>query len=376
MTRVLVTGAKGFIGKNLCMVLRERKDVVFFETDIDTPSHLLADAVAKADVIMHLAGINRPKDPSEFETGNAGSIEEVVSLAEARGTKPAIVITSSIQATLENAYGISKLHAEQILSEYSRRTGSPVYIYRLANAFGKWSRPFYNSVIATFCHQAAHGEPFRIDDPAKVVDFVYIDDIVAALIGVLDGKTPLQRDGFCTVEPVFTVTIGAIAETLNRFIQSRSTCVLPVLSDTFEKYLYSTYLSYLDADKLSYAADKKSDERGYLFELIKSPAAGQIFVSRTLPGITRGNHYPHTKVEKFCVVDGQALISFRHISSGEKKQIYVEGTECHIVDIPPGWTHNIKNTGTTDLITIFWANEIFSQEKPDTIYAGVDDEKN
>jgi UDP-2-acetamido-2,6-beta-L-arabino-hexul-4-ose reductase len=376
MTRVLVTGAKGFIGKNLCLVLRERKDVVLFETDIDTPSHLLAEAVTKTDVIMHLAGINRPKDPSEFETGNAGSIEEVISLADACANKPTIVITSSIQAALDNAYGISKLHAEQILAEYSRRTASPVYIYRLANAFGKWSRPFYNSVIATFCHQATHGESFRIDDPAKVIDFVYIDDIVASLIGVMDGKDPVQKNGFYSVEPIFSISLGEIAEMLNRFIQSRSTCVLPVLSDTFEKYLYSTYLSYLDADKLSYAADMKNDDRGYLFELIKSPAAGQIFVSRTLPGITRGNHYHHTKVEKFCVADGRALISFRHISSGEKKQIHVDGTECRIVDIPPGWTHNIKNIGTTDLITIFWANEIFSQEKPDTIYAGVDDEKN
>ncbi len=376
MTRVLVTGANGFIGKNVCVTLRERKDVALYETDIDTPPQFLADAVSKAEYIIHLAGINRPKDPAEFESGNAGSLEAIVSLADSSGNKPVIAVTSSIQAALDNAYGLSKLHAEQILANYSKRTGAHTHIYRLANAFGKWSRPFYNSVIATFCHQAAHGEPFRVDDPAKIIDFVYIDDIVASLIGIMDGITPAQKDGFCSVEPTFSVSLGSITEKLNRFIQSRITCILPEFSDKFEKYLYSTYLSYLEVDRLSYAADKKSDNRGYLYELIKSPHAGQIFVSRTLPGVTRGNHYHHTKVEKFCVVDGRALISFRNISNGLKTSIEVEGTECRVVDIPPGWTHNIKNIGSADLITIFWANEIFSQEHPDTIYAGVDDETN
>lgn len=371
MRKVLVTGARGFIGRNLCVDLRERKDLTVYESDIDTPPDEFERYVAEADIVYHLAGVNRPKDPAEFETGNAGSIEHLVALAEAKGRSPTIVVTSSIQAALDNPYGISKLHGEGIASSYGERTGASVYIFRLANAFGKWSRPFYNSVIATFCHQAAHGVPFRIDDPAKVIDFVYIDDIVAALAGILDGRQPPLQDGYYRVQPVFPVSIGMIAETLKRFVVSRSTCVLPNLSDPFEKRLYSTYLSYLDAEDFAYRAEKKSDARGYLYELIKSPHAGQIFVSRTLPGITRGNHFHHTKVEKFCVVDGRARISFRHVSNGETHSLEVDGGECRVVDIPPGWTHNITNIGDTDLLTLFWANELFDPSKPDTYFLEV-----
>ncbi len=371
MITVLVTGAKGFIGRNLCVTLRERKDVTLHESDIDTPADELSRFISEADVVYHLAGVNRPKDPSEFETGNAGSIENLVALAEAKGRAPTLVVTSSIQAKLDNPYGVSKLHGEQVAASYGERSGAPVYVFRLANAFGKWSRPFYNSVIATFCHQATHAEPFRIDDPVKEIDFVYIDDIVASLVGILDGREPPSHDGYYAVEPVFRVSIGRLAETLNRFSASRSTCVLPELSDPFEKRLYSTYLSYLDTDAFSYQAEKKSDARGYLYELIKSPHAGQIFVSRTLPGITRGNHYHHTKVEKFCVVEGQARLSFRQVSTGQTYSLEVEGTECRVVDIPPGWTHNITNIGTTDLLTLFWANEMFDPSKPDTYFSEV-----
>ena len=298
MTRVLVTGAKGFIGKNLCVMLRERKDVRLFEADIDTSTAELSGFVDEADIVYHLAGVNRPKDPAEFETGNAGSIENLVALAEASGKAPVLVVTSSIQAKLDNPYGISKYHGEKVATEYGKRTSAPVFVFRLANAFGKWSRPFYNSVIATFCHQATHGEPFRIDDPSKVIEFVYIDDILASLVGILDGVNPPVVDGFYSVLPTFPVSIGTIAETLVRFAESRKTCVLPELADPFEKRLYSTYLSYLETDAFIYSAEKKTDARGYLFELIKSPHAGQVFVSRTLPGVTRGNHYHHTKVEK------------------------------------------------------------------------------
>lgn len=371
MRTVLVTGAKGFIGKNLCVVLRERKDVCLLETDIDSPSGELSRFVAEADIVYHLAGVNRPKDPAEFETGNAGSIESLVSIAEAVGKAPTLVVTSSVQAKLDNPYGVSKLHGEKVATSYGDRTGADVFVFRLANAFGKWSRPFYNSVIATFCHQAAHGDPFRIDDPAKVIEFVYIDDIVGAFVNILDGINPPVVDGFCSVLPNFSVSIGTIAEILRSFTESRKTCVLPELSDPFVKRLYSTYLSYLDPDDFVYYAEKKTDARGYLFELIKSPHAGQIFVSRTMPGITRGNHYHHTKVEKFCVIEGRARISFRQIATGELHTIVVEGEECRVVDIPPGWTHNIMNIGTTDLLTLFWANEIFDSAKPDTFFAEV-----
>lgn len=371
MSTVLVTGAKGFIGRNLCVTLREHKDVTLYESDIDTPAADLARFVSEADIIYHLAGVNRPKDPVEFEAGNAGSIENLVALAEAKGRAPTLVVTSSVQAKLDNAYGVSKLHGERVALSYGERSGAPVYVFRLANAFGKWSKPFYNSVIATFCHQASHDEPFRIDDPSKVIDFVYIDDIVDALVGVFDGRQPPVQDGYYCVQPVFPVSIGTIAETLRRFVESRVTCVLPNLSDPFEKRLYSTYLSYLDADAFSYQAEKKADARGYLYELIKSPHAGQVFVSRTLPGITRGNHYHHTKVEKFCVIEGRARLSFRQVFTGQTHSLEVEGTECRVVDIPPGWTHNITNIGDTDLLTLFWANEMFDASKPDTFFAEV-----
>lgn len=376
MRTILVTGAKGFIGKNLCVTLRERKDVLLLEADIDTPASELSGFIAQADIVYHLAGVNRPKDPAEFETGNVGSIENLVALAHASGTTPTLVITSSIQAKLDNPYGVSKLHGEEVAAEYAKRSGAPVFVFRLANAFGKWSRPFYNSVIATFCHQAAHGEPFRVDNPSKVIEFVYIDDIVEAFVGILDGVNPPVIEGFCAVLPTFPVSIGTIAGTLARFSESRKTCVLPELADSFEKRLYSTYLSYLETDAFAYNAEKKTDARGYLFELIKSPHAGQVFVSRTLPGITRGNHYHHTKVEKFCVVDGSATISFRHMATDERVSFTIEGSECRVVDIPPGWTHNITNTGSGDLITLFWANEIFSPERPDTYFSEVDNEKN
>lgn len=373
MKAVLVTGAKGFIGKNLCAVLRERKDIRLLEADIDTTATEYASSVAEADLVYHLAGVNRPKDPGEFETGNAGTVEHLVALASTAGKAPTLVLTSSIQAALDNAYGVSKRHAEEAARAWGQRSGASVRVFRLANAFGKWCRPFYNSVVATFCHQAAHGEPFRIDDPSKIVEFVYVDDIVRALVGLLDGIEPPMREGFCVVEPSFHVSIGELAEKLGRFVASRRSCVLPELSDTFEKYLYSTYLSYLEPAEFVYGADKKADARGYLFELVKSPHAGQIFVSRTLPGVTRGNHYHHTKVEKFCVVDGKARIAFQHVATGERANLEVEGQECRVVDIPPGWTHNITNIGEGDLITLFWANEIFSPERPDTYFAEVDD---
>lgn len=376
MKKVLVTGAKGFIGKNLCLALSERKDIELLQSDLDTPDAEYARAVAAADLVVHLAGVNRPKDASEFETGNAGSVEKLIALAEAGSKSPTIVLTSSIQAKLDNPYGVSKRHAEEALAAYGSRTGASVYVLRLANAFGKWCRPFYNSVVATFCHQAAHGEPFKIDDPTRVIDFVYIDDILRAIVGIIDGIEPAKLDGYYAATPVYPLSIGALAEKLARFAASRRTCMLPELSDPLEKYLYSTYLSYLEPSDLAYSAEKKSDNRGYLFELIKSPHAGQVFVSRTLPGITRGNHYHHTKVEKFCVLEGKARISFRNMAGGEKMIFEVIGEDCRVVDIPPGWTHNITNVGDGDLITLFWANEIFDADRSDTFFAEVRNEAN
>ncbi len=371
MKSVLVTGARGFIGKNLVLALSRQKDIKVISHDIGDDAEILHEALKKADIIYHLAGVNRPKETGEFDTGNRGFTDEIIRILEKEGRAPIFVASSSTQAELDNPYGKSKYDAELILQRYREHSRAKVFIYRLTNVFGKWCKPFYNSVVATFCHQAAHNEPYRIDDPDKAVDFIYIDDIVQDFLqycntDVIDNTLPLY-----SIAKSYRLSIGELAEKLDFFKRVRTTCLLPDFSDPLEKYLYSTYLSYLETGDFMYGAEKKTDARGYLFELIKSKSAGQIFVSRTIPGITRGNHYHDTKVEKFCVVEGSGLISFRHMITGETFSVEAAGVDCKIVDIPPGYTHSIKNVGQNDLITIFWANEIFDQTRPDTYFCEV-----
>jgi UDP-2-acetamido-2,6-beta-L-arabino-hexul-4-ose reductase len=288
------------------------------------------------------------------------------------GNNPAILVTSSTQAEEDNPYGISKRKAEEALFRYAERQSAKVYVYRLTNVFGKWCRPFYNSVIATFCHQVARDEPLRIDDSNKEIEFIYIDDVIRAFVAhVLPSAPEYAPNALLGISPVFRRSLGTIAALLKGYKELRSGAPLPCLDDPFTKYLYSTYLSYLPPESFSYSAEKKTDTRGYLFELIKAPGAGQIFVSRTKPGITRGNHYHDTKVEKFCVVEGLARVSLRELASSEVISFEIEGTEGRIVDIPPGWTHNITNIGQADLVTMFWSNEIFDPLTPDTFSMNV-----
>lgn len=370
MKTVLVTGSKGFIGKNLMVALRRYEGLSIVEFDLGDSDEALALGLSSADIVFHLAGVNRPQNPEEFTSGNLGLTEHIIELVRNREQAPPIIMTSSIQAELDNSYGTSKRAAEQALEEYRKETGNNICIYRLPNVFGKWCRPFYNSVVATFCHNLTHNEPISVSDPAREIHFIYIDDVVATLMRHLDNGSTYQVEPVIP-GPTYAITLGKLASILTKCRDVRAGGLLPDLSNKLEKYLYSTFVSYYEKEAIKYSAEKKEDARGYLFELIKTESAGQIFVSRTLPGITRGNHYHDTKIEKFCVLEGTALIRLRNMITNELNELRVEGHDCTMVDIPPGWSHSITNIGTTDLITLFWANEVFDPERPDTYYSEV-----
>jgi UDP-2-acetamido-2,6-beta-L-arabino-hexul-4-ose reductase len=275
-------------------------------------------------------------------------------------------LCSSTQAALDNPYGLSKRQAEEAVFDFGRETGASVFVFRLPGVFGKWCRPNYNSVVATFCHNIACDLPIAISDPAREIELVYIDDVVRAFIGIMDGRLPVSDGQYCLVEPTYRMSLGALAETIQGFRDSRVSLALPDMSDPFTRALYATYVSYLPADSFAYALTQRSDPRGELAELLKSPYIGQIFVSRTRPGITRGHHYHDTKVKKFVVLEGDAVIRFRHILGGDVIEYPISGHEFRVVDIPPGYTHAIENAGQNDLIVLFWADEIFDSDIPDT----------
>lgn len=371
MKTVLLTGAEGFIGRNMKARLGQRSDIRLLCIDVGNTKEELAKAAGEADFVIHLAGVNRPKDLSEFETGNKGLTEELVDLLSSRGTKVPVLISSSIQAAFDNPYGKSKLGAEEAIRDYARTTGAPVFIFRLPNVFGKWCRPNYNSVIATWCHNTTHDLPIQINDPEAELHLVYIDDVAEAFIAALDGTLSPDEDGFCRVGRTYRRTLGQLAAMLESFAESRKSLVMPPLDEVFTRALYATWLSYLPVEEFGYPLEMKKDDRGWLAEFIKSPAFGQVFVSRTKPGITRGNHWHHTKVEKFLVIAGKALIRFRKIDDGKVLEYPVSGEELRVVDIPVGYTHSIRNTGDTELITIFWADEVFNPAAPDTYYLEV-----
>ncbi|MHB0856564.1 MAG: polysaccharide biosynthesis C-terminal domain-containing protein [Anaerolineae bacterium] len=369
MKTVLITGCEGFVGKNLRVALAHCPDMAVRGYDVgNTPAELDA-FLAEADIVYHLAGVNRPSDPAAFEAVNAGLTHDLCAALRRLGRAPTIVFASSIQAALDNPYGQSKRHAEEELRRFAEDSGACVVVYRFHNLFGKWCRPHYNSVVATFCHQIARDLPIAISDPARELELVYIDDAVDALVAEREiARVPGFR--FAEVAPVGCITLGKLAETLHAFRALRTSLVLPPL-DRFTRCLYATYLANLPEDSFAYSLPPKADDRGVLGEFVKSAAFGQIFVSRTHPGITRGNHYHHTKTEKFLVLEGEAVIRFRHILSDEILTYRVKGTELRVVDIPPGYTHAIKNVGTGELVTLFWASEPFDPARPDTYYEAV-----
>ncbi|MDJ0304945.1 NAD-dependent epimerase/dehydratase family protein [Dehalobacter sp.] len=369
MKKVLVTGANGFIGGNLITALNGNAEILKY--DIENTLEELKAFVREADFIFHLAGVNRPLEVSEFNAGNKGFTELILEILKDNDLNTPVLMTSSTQAVLDNPYGQSKKDAESLMFEYSAQTGAQVFVYRLPNVFGKWCRPNYNSVVATWCYNVSHGLPIQINNPDTELNLVYIDDVIQEFIGALNGSASRIDTGFCFISRTFSTTLRQLADMLNTFKESRNSLIMPSLEGDFERFLYATYLSYLAKDDFCYDLEMKEDQRGWLAEFFKSPSMGQIFISRTKPGITRGNHWHHTKVEKFLVIEGEAVIRFRQISGQEVIEYNVSGDRLQVLDIPPGYTHSIQNVGNTDVLTLFWADEIFNQERPDTFYLEV-----
>jgi UDP-2-acetamido-2,6-beta-L-arabino-hexul-4-ose reductase len=363
--RILVTGAAGFVGSNLCFALRRRLGDQLYPIDKHSSAEDLERALRDADAIFHLAGVNRPDLESQFHEVNALLTEQLCARLSILRRTPKIVFASSIQAELDNAYGRSKLHAERMLERFVQSNGGTAVVHRLRNLFGKWCRPNYNSVTATFCHNIARGLPIEISDPSRLVNLTYIDDVVDAFQGELDVQ---GSAGFRYAAPLAStdIALGKLAELIRSFQMHRSSLLVPDFSDRFVRALYATYLSYLQPDEFGYSLTQRVDQRGSLAEFIKQGSFGQIFVSRTNPGITRGNHYHNTKTEKFLVVEGKAVIRFRQISSEVVESFLVDGEDYRVVDIPPGYTHSIENVGTGELVTLFWSSEVFDDEAPDT----------
>ncbi|MBO7725543.1 MAG: NAD-dependent epimerase/dehydratase family protein [Thermoguttaceae bacterium] len=383
--KVLVTGSGGFLGKNLCVQLENIRlgkarhplvspDLELFRYDIDTPPELLENYARTADFVFHLAGVNRPTDPADYMKVNRDLTDRLLDLLERSASHAPVMISSSIQAELDNPYGASKRAGEELMFDYARRTGAPVYVYRFPNLFGKWSRPNYNSAVATFCHHIASDLPITVRDPAATLTLAYIDDVVDELLRALAGK-PTRSGGYCAVPVVHRATLGEITAALYSFKESRATRTVPDLSDPFTAKLYATYLSFLPTDAFAYPLKMNVDERGSFTEMIRTADRGQVSVNISKPHITKGNHWHHTKNEKFLVVSGTGVIRFRPIDSNEVTEYYVGGDDLRVVDIPPGYTHNIENLGESDMVTVMWASEPFDPEKPDTFFLPVQPEK-
>lgn len=369
--KVLITGANGFVGKNLQLHLAERQDV---EVVCFTREHTLAqltDLLQGVDFVFHLAGINRPQDPAEFVTGNAdltqALCDALAGVLAATGKKVPVVNTSSIQAARDNPYGQSKRAAEYALFALQRVHGVPVHVFRLPNVFGKWCKPNYNSAVATFCHNIARGLPIQINDPAAPVTLVYIDDVLRRFIELMDGAdTALDADGFAIVTPQYSSTVGELAGLIQGFKDSRQTLLTDRVGTGLVRALYATYVSYLPVEEFTYTVPIYGDPRGVFVEMLKTPDCGQFSYFTAHPGITRGGHYHHTKTEKFLVIKGQARFKFRHMQTGESQELVTSGAKAEIVETVPGWTHDITNIGSDEMIVMLWANEIFDRQRPDT----------
>ena len=376
--KILITGAKGFIGKNLIAELnniREGKtktypvlqDLEVFAYDVDSDPADLDLLCKEADFVFHLAGVNRPEKTEEFMTGNFGFTSILLDTLKSYQNNCPVMISSSTQAELDNAYGQSKRAGEELMFNYAAETGAKVLVYRFPNVFGKWCRPNYNSAVGTFCYNVAHGLPIQVNDPSVTMNLVYIDDVVRELIFALAGQETGAGD-YCKVSVVHSVKLGEIVDLIYSFRASRDNRSVPDMGDAFTKKLYSTYLSYLPTDAFSYPLKMNVDDRGSFTEFLKSPERGQVSINISKPGITKGQHWHHTKNEKFLVVSGNGVIRFRKIDSDEIIEYFVSGEELEVVDIPVGYTHNIENLGGNDMVTVMWVNEVFDNEQPDTFF--------
>jgi len=362
--KILVTGSNGFIGKNLRVYLSERKeiDVVTFSRDDVLGS--LASKLDGVDFIFHLAGVNRPKNVEEFALGNSDLTSSLCqAILQTKRLIP-IIYTSSVQAELDNPYGKSKKAAEQILIDFSAQSGSPVYLFRLPNVFGKWCKPNYNSAVATFCYNIAHNLPVQINDQTATIQLVYVDDVVKHFISIMDGL--LVEPGLNNVNSVYEVTVGDLARKIQLFKDSRQSLLTEPVGTGLDRALHSTYLSYLEPEQFSYELTKHEDLRGIFVEMLKTKDSGQFSYFTAHPGITRGGHYHHTKTEKFLVLKGDALFKFRHVLTDENYEIKTSGDVPKVVETVPGWTHDITNVGKDEMVVMLWASEIFDRANPDT----------
>jgi len=362
--RILVTGANGFIGKNLIAHLGERADTDIVRFTREQSVEELTSLIENVDFVFHLAGINRPEHPSEFAEGNRDLTARLCEVIAQSGRKIPVVYTSSIQAELDNPYGVSKREAEDALLKLHENEGVPVYIFRLPNVFGKWARPNYNSAVATFCNNIVRGLSIQINDRDAEIRLVYVDDVVEQFLAIMDGS-PAETP-FSDVAPVYRITVGDLADQLYRFRDSRDNLISERVGTGLTRALYSTYLSYLPKENFTYEVPKYGDPRGVFVEMLKTPDAGQFSFFTAHPGITRGGHYHHSKTEKFLVIKGEACFRFRHILTGEYHELNTTGHKPEIVETVPGWTHDITNIGNEEMIVMLWANEIFDREKPDT----------
>lgn len=378
--KILVTGAKGFVGRNLVSQLHniqsgrarnyavQGEELTVFEYDIDSDPAELEQYCCQADFVFNLAGVNRPENRVEFMKGNFGFASTLLDTLKKYGNACPVMISSSTQAVMDNPYGESKRAGEQLLFEYSRETGAKVLVYRFPNIFGKWCRPNYNSAVATFCNNIANDLPITVNDPSVVMNLVYIDDVVDELIGALSGKEHYNGD-YCEVAVVHTITLGGIVGLINSFKEMSMNLNVPNLGDAFTKKLYSTYLSYLPKEKFTYPLKMNVDERGSFTEIIRTNDRGQFSVNISKPGLTKGQHWHHTKNEKFVVVSGHGLIQLRKIDTDEVIEFEVSGKKMEVVEMIPGYTHNIINLSETeDLVTFMWCNECFDPNHPDTYF--------
>lgn len=367
--RVAITGAEGFVGSNLVLRLAEqgRHDVLAIEvrtSDVER-RHFLA----QADVVVHLAGVNRPKDEREFNEGNAGFTHTLCDELRGTGRAVPVIFSSSAQAVRDNAYGRSKRDAESALQSYSIACGARVAVLRLWNVFGKWARPNYNSAVATFCYNIARGLPVQIDDEDAPLRLVYIDDVIDSMMRMIEELVP--ETGIVEIGPVHETSVGELALLINRFAASRSDLLVERVGNGFVRALYATYVSYLPVESFAYSLTRHADPRGVFAEMLRTPDTGQFSFFTALPGVTRGGHYHHTKTEKFLVVQGEARFGFRHVLTGERADIVVRGEDARVVETVPGWVHDITNIGAEVVVVLLWASEVFDHRRPDTIAAKV-----
>ena len=367
--KILITGAGGFIGKNLIASLRNMSGHEILEFHVQNGLKCLRSYCAGCDFVFHLAGVNRPESELDFETVNAAFTKTLTGFL-AEGSRCPVVFSSSVQAALDNPYGVSKYKAEMILQDYARQTGAPVYLYRLPNVFGKWSRPAYNSVIATFCHNTANNLPIHISDRSRLLNLVYIDDVVTEFIRALDKRAERQG-GFYSVSEVYEKCLGEIADSIQTFSHEMEILGIPNQADSFTKKLHSTYLSYLPKEKLQYSLAAHSDVRGTFAEFLRTEDRGQFSINVTKPGFIKGNHWHHSKHEIFLSVSGEGIVRLRKTGERGIIEIPITGGRLEPVIIPPGYVHSLENTGDADLITVIWASEPYDAHRPDTFYSDV-----